>query len=403
MKRVLTFRLDPTNKKVEFLTEIGNEMKDLANYVVDTYLYNFEIKKKGDVKKSVFYTNFIKNGSKYNLIEQSTIIKKTRYYEGIITKIIPNVKNYIDGMTEKPVYRNNFLYFQTRLVEFVQTKNGSWGIDIVHPNKRGEKIFIRLANNKNNEDKIKKVVESGTETTFVCEILHTYNGKWILSAVHDIGESPNKPDKLKHIIGVDRGILYPAVAVATDMEGNVKGVKFFSCKGIYEQRKNLKHRMSELQAGKHWKAYNRIKRLDGNLIKQINHSISKELVEWTLQFESPIICFENLKGAKKDLQERNKELCNKYKLKYKNWILSFWSPAMLRELVEYKAEEVGIKIIDVNPKNTSRRCPKCEYTDKNNRSKTERKFVCLKCGYQNNDDLVGAMNIASKGIYKLNK
>lgn len=45
MKRVLTFRLDPTNKKVEFLTEIGNEMKDLANYVVDTYLYNFEIKK----------------------------------------------------------------------------------------------------------------------------------------------------------------------------------------------------------------------------------------------------------------------------------------------------------------------------------------------------------------------
>ncbi|MBU4489063.1 MAG: transposase, partial [Actinobacteria bacterium] len=48
----------------------------------------------------------------------------------------------------------------------------------------------------------------------------------------------------------------------------------------------------------------------------------------------------------------------------------------------------------VSPRNTSRECPRCGYTEKDNRK--GRSFKCLSCGYGNNSDLVAAGNTLSK-------
>lgn len=46
----------------------------------------------------------------------------------------------------------------------------------------------------------------------------------------------------------------------------------------------------------------------------------------------------------------------------------------------------------VNPKDTSRQCPSCQYIDKKNR-KTRNDFECLQCGYKGMADYIAALNI----------
>ena len=53
-------------------------------------------------------------------------------------------------------------------------------------------------------------------------------------------------------------------------------------------------------------------------------------------------------------------------------------------------------LIAVPPQNTSRCCPACGHTTKDNRQ-TQALFECVDCGYQNNADVVGAINVLNRG------
>ena len=68
-----------------------------------------------------------------------------------------------------------------------------------------------------------------------------------------------------------------------------------------------------------------------------------------------------------------------------------------RRQLDYKAQWQGGFVVAVPPHNTSRTCPCCGYTDKENRP-TQAKFECLECGYRENADVVGAINILERGL-----
>ena len=67
-----------------------------------------------------------------------------------------------------------------------------------------------------------------------------------------------------------------------------------------------------------------------------------------------------------------------------------------RRQLEYKQAWAGGQVIAVNPRNTSRTCPCCGHIAKDNRL-TQAKFECVECGYTENADLVGAINILAAG------
>ncbi len=69
---------------------------------------------------------------------------------------------------------------------------------------------------------------------------------------------------------------------------------------------------------------------------------------------------------------------------------------MFRSQLEYKLEWSGGVLLAVAPENTSRTCPNCEHISEDNR-KTQSQFECVNCKYQNNADVVGAMNILERG------
>ncbi len=71
-----------------------------------------------------------------------------------------------------------------------------------------------------------------------------------------------------------------------------------------------------------------------------------------------------------------------------------------RRQLEYKQTWRGGWLIAVPPRNTSRTCPACGHVSAENR-KTQSRFECTECGYQNNADLVGAINILRAGHARL--
>ena len=67
-----------------------------------------------------------------------------------------------------------------------------------------------------------------------------------------------------------------------------------------------------------------------------------------------------------------------------------------RRQLEYKQLWRGGQVIAVNPRNTSRSCPLCNHTEKDNR-KTQAVFVCVKCSFKENADYTAAINILAAG------
>ena len=63
-----------------------------------------------------------------------------------------------------------------------------------------------------------------------------------------------------------------------------------------------------------------------------------------------------------------------------------------RRQLEYKQAWMGGGVLAVPPHNTSRTCPACGHVSAENRQ-TQARFECVECGYENNADVVGAINV----------
>ena len=67
-----------------------------------------------------------------------------------------------------------------------------------------------------------------------------------------------------------------------------------------------------------------------------------------------------------------------------------------RRQLAYKQAWRGGQVVAVNPRNTSRTCPCCGHVSADNRQ-TQARFACVECGFEENADLVGAINILAAG------
>ena len=70
--------------------------------------------------------------------------------------------------------------------------------------------------------------------------------------------------------------------------------------------------------------------------------------------------------------------------------------AEFRRQLEYKLNWKGGMLIAVPPQNTSRTCPACGCVSACNRA-TQANFACVDCGFEENADVVGAINILARG------
>jgi putative transposase len=71
-----------------------------------------------------------------------------------------------------------------------------------------------------------------------------------------------------------------------------------------------------------------------------------------------------------------------------------------RRQLEYKLRWNGGRLIAVSPRNTSIVCPGCRHVARGNR-RSQAEFVCEACGFKENADLVGAVNVLRAGHARL--
>jgi IS605 OrfB family transposase len=100
-------------------------------------------------------------------------------------------------------------------------------------------------------------------------------------------------------------------------------------------------------------------------------------------------------------QIKNLNLSPAFQDRKSRWRQRRWAYRLLLEMLRYKAEWEGIRVIEVNPAHTSQICPRCG--NKDGKARQGNRFCCtnIKCKFQHNADFVAAYNIAVRALKKL--
>ena len=150
---------------------------------------------------------------------------------------------------------------------------------------------------------------------------------------------------------------------------------------VHTKYKNIRKKFQSL--GKYRKL-NHIKRRELNIVRDLNHKISKKIV-LTAKENGCSIKLENLKGI------RN----NKKQARSFHYSLSSWSYFQLRNFIEYKAKKFGVDVGFVVPAYTSKKCSKCGTIG----IRKDKSFTCPQCGHVDHADANAAFNIAVWPLY----
>lgn len=195
-----------------------------------------------------------------------------------------------------------------------------------------------------------------------------------------------------HYIGVDRNTRGHIAVVADPNSGKVwkLGKMRYHTHQKYE---NIKNRLRERGKNKQLKA---VKQREKNIVKDLNHKISRKIVDVAL-YNGCGIKLENLKGIRKlngkiNSARKGKQNKNKAeKLTCSNeYSLNNWSFNQLQQFIEYKARLRGVEVVYIDPYATSKKCSRCGHTG-NRHSKL---FECPHCGHVDQADVNAAFNIA---------
>jgi len=126
--------------------------------------------------------------------------------------------------------------------------------------------------------------------------------------------------------------------------------------------------------------YRKVRNIIDDYVKQVSY----KLVKFALQNKLAIIV-EDLKHIKNDIGKLAKNI--RKRLNYFTYRkLLFW--------IEWQAKKHGVKVIKVNPKGTSSKCPICgsKLIKKNNRI-----MKCRFCNYEENRDVIAVLNLYKMG------
>ncbi|MDE3046322.1 MAG: transposase [Verrucomicrobiota bacterium] len=231
----------------------------------------------------------------------------------------------------------------------------------------------------------------------LCNVTVTCNGKKWFVSIQTEREVGLPKRTATTAVGIDVGIA--RFATLND------GTYIAPLNSFKKHQKRLAHRQRELSRkvkfSNNWKkAKAKVQEVHidiGNARKDFLHKATT-----TISKNHALVCVEDLqvkamsKTAAGTKEQPGKQVRQKSNLN-RNILDQGWG--MFRSQLEYKLGWSGGILLAVPSENTSRSCPDCEHISEYNR-KTQSQFECIRCGYKNNADVVGAMNVLERG-YRL--
>ena len=217
-------------------------------------------------------------------------------------------------------------------------------------------------------------------------------GKWFVSIQTRREVEPAQPTG--GIVGIDMGI----ARFATLSDGSYLE-PLHSFKKHQQRLAKYQRRMAKkVKFSANWKkAKAKVTQVHidiGNARKDYLHKASTAISQ-----NHAIVCLEDLqirnmsKSSKGNAETHGKKVRQKSGL---NRAILDQGWGEFRRQLDYKLAWRGGHLIAAPPHNTSRTCPACSHISKENRQ-SQAKFECVECGYANNADVVGAINVLERG------
>ena len=343
VKQTLLVKLEPTIEQFERLKQTMTLFNEACNYIAEV-AFEKKITSKVVIQPFVYY----EVRKKFNLSAQMTI-----------RAIAKTIEAYKRDKKFKPCFRlDGSMVYDQRIFSWrgldkvsILTVNGR---EII-PVRIGEYQKVRL-------DRIRGQVD-----------LILRKGTFYLCVVVDAPEA-TKYDAVG-TLGVDLGVIN--IAVDSDKE-------IHTADGVENVRRKTARVRSALQSCGTKSAKRHLKKISGKearFKRNVNHIISKQLVA-KAKDTTRRIALEDLKGIRKKTVVRKAQRSRH----------TSWSFNQLRSFIEYKSEKMGVPIVYVDPRNTSRTCPSCNNISKKNR-RTQAEFKCCVCGFAGHADIIAAINI----------
>lgn len=218
-----------------------------------------------------------------------------------------------------------------------------------------------------------------------------------------------KPKALENMVGADVGIVHSlTLSDGRTFDLNIAKIRKLEEKIVKLQRELARNRSRRKALAAKGLAPEYDKHKPGRKDRKLKHRIAKlfrkirnirddfnKKVAWVVAHEYGNTAMEDLrlknmtKSARGTAENPGRNVRQKSGL---NRALLRVAPGNLRRAIEWAQAKEGGRVILVNPANTSRQCPHCGFTAKENRP-SQAVFKCQQCGYEENADVVGAINI----------
>ena len=160
-------------------------------------------------------------------------------------------------------------------------------------------------------------------------------------------ETPEAPSRgPERFLGVDLGI----VTLAADSDGNR-----YTGEPMEAVRQRCMTHRETFQARGTKSAKRRLKAMAGTparFQRWVNHRIAKQLVQLAKDTKAALV-LEELTHLRDRVTVRKRQ-----RNKHTNW-----SFGQLRAFIAYKAQQAGVPLVLIDPRNTSRECSRCGYVD----------------------------------------
>ncbi|EMT3095159.1 transposase [Neisseria gonorrhoeae] len=240
--------------------------------------------------------------------------------------------------------------------------------------------WIRYRNSRNVVGEIKNVTVSRK-----C-------GKWYVSIQTEFEMETPRPNGGE--IGINMGIVRFATLSSGECFEPINAFKNLKGK-LAKLQRQLKNKVKFSQNWQKLKAkiaklHHKIAHCRKDFLHQTSSKISKN---HAVVYVEDLQVSNMSKSARGTAEEHGKNVKQKSGL---NRMILDQSWFEFRRQLAYKLAWNGGHLIAVPPQNTSRTCPCCGYTAKENRQ-TQAVFECVECGYTENADIVGAINILQRG------
>ena len=218
-------------------------------------------------------------------------------------------------------------------------------------------------------------------------------GKWFVS-IQTGREVVHPLPTATTAIGIDVGIArFATMSDASFLEPLNSFKKHQQRLAKYQRRMSRKVKFSN-----NWKkARARVQKIHTHIANARKDYLHKATT--TISHNHALVCIEDLqvrnmsKSAKGNSEKHGKMVKQKSGLN-RSILDQGWGE--FRRQLEYKMAWQGGILLAVPPHNTSRTCPCCGHIAKENRL-TQARFACVDCGFEENADVVGAINILERG------